>query len=105
MQGESAEPKHEIVEKVNEESAELISFLKRERDEIKVRAQLANTEVQDQWQKVEAKWNAIQSRASVVAKVTEDSAKDVREATTLVGDEIKEAYCRIRDTLDATKRR
>lgn len=105
MQDESTDLKHDIAEKVKEEYAELISFLKRERDEVKVKAHLANAEVQDQWQKVEAKWEAFQSRAAVVAKVTEDSAKDVREATKLVGDEIKDAYRRIRDTLDATKHR
>ena len=104
MQDEIAEFKNDVVEKVKEEYSELTSFLKRERDEVRVRTHLANADVQDQWHKVEAKWETFQSRASVVAKVTEESAKEVREATQLVGEELKEAYRRIRDTLDATKR-
>ncbi|MGI9285472.1 MAG: hypothetical protein ACR2P1_08780 [Pseudomonadales bacterium] len=105
MKDEIAEFKNEVVEKVKEEYSELASFLKRERDEVKVRTHLANADVQDQWRKVEAKWETFQSRASVVGKVTEESAKEVGEATKLVGAEIKEAYRRIRDTVDATKRK
>lgn len=105
MKDEIAEFKDNVVDKVKQEYSELTSFLKRERDEVRVKTHLANADVQDQWHKVEAKWKTFQSRASTVGKVTEESAKEVGEATQLVGEEIKEAYRRIRDALDATKRK
>lgn len=105
MKDEIAEFKDDVVEKAKQEYSELTRFLKRERDEVRVKMHLANADAQDQWHKVEAKWETFQSRASAVTKVTEQSAKEVGEATQLVGEEIKEAYRRIRDTLDAMKRK
>ncbi len=105
MKDEIAEFKNDVVDKAKREYSELTSFLQRERDEVRVKMHLANVDAQEQWHKVEAKWDAFQSRAAVVAKVTEQSAKEVGEATQLVGEELKEAYRRIRDTLDAMKRK
>ncbi len=104
MKDELGEFKNDIVEKAKKEYSELSNFLQRERDEVRVRMHLANADVQDQWHKVEASWEKFQSRAAVVAKVTEQSAQEVGEATQLVGEELKEAYRRVRDTLDAMKR-
>lgn len=105
MKDEIGEFKNEVVEKAKREYADLTNFLERERDEVKVRMHLANADAQDQWHKLEAKWESFQSRAAVVAKVTEQSAHEVGEATQLVGEELKEAYHRIRNTLDAMKRK
>ncbi len=105
MKDEIDKFKSEVVEKAKKEYSELTNFLQRERDEVKVRMHLANADAKDQWHKVEANWEKFQSRASVVAKVTEQSAKEVGEATQLVGAELKDGYRRIRDTLDAMKRK
>ena len=105
MKDEIAEFKNDVVDKAKQEYSELTSFLHRERDEVRVKMHLANVDAQEKWHKVEAKWETFQSRAAVVAKVTEQSAKEVGEATQLVGEELKEAYRRIRDTLDVMKRR
>ncbi len=104
MKDDIAEFKNEVIDKVKQEYSELTRFLQRERDEVRVKMHLANVDAQDQWHKVEAKWESFRSRAAVVAKVTEQSAKEVGEATQLVGEELKDAYRRIRDTLDAMKR-
>lgn len=55
MQDEIVDIKNNVVEKVKREYSEFTSFLKRERDELKVRLHLANADAQDQWHKVEAR--------------------------------------------------
>ena len=105
MKDEIVEFKNSVGEKVEREYSELGELLKRERDELKLSMHLANADVHDQWQRVEAKWERFQSRASVVATITEESAVEIGAATKLVGEEKKESYRRIRQTLNALKHR
>ena len=105
MKDEIVDFKNSVGEKVKREYIELGELLKRERDELKLSMHLANADVHDQWHRVEAEWERFQSRASVIAKVTEESAVEIGTATKLVGEEIKESYRRIRETLNAMKHR
>ena len=99
MKEEISETTGNLVQQAKHEYQELTELLQRERDELRVRVHLANADAQDQWKKIEDKWHHFQSRASVVAQASDDSAKEVAAATRLVGDEIKDAYRKIRSTL------
>jgi hypothetical protein len=99
MKEEAKDVKDQLVHGVKEEYGELVEFLARERDELRVSMHLASADAQDQWREVEKKLEHLESRVAAVGKVTEVSAKEVGAATKLLGEEIKDAYKRIRNSL------
>lgn len=101
MKQSTKEIGNEAVERIKKEYRDSIDFLRRERDEIKLKIHLGNVEVRDQWEEVEKKWEHFQARADVVGKISKDSAKEVGEASKMVGEEIKNTYKKIRDSLGA----
>lgn len=99
MKQSTKEMGNEAVERIKKEYRDSVDFLRRERDEIKLKIHLGNAEIRDQWEEVEKKWEHFQARADVVGKISKDSAKDVGEASKLVGEELKNTYRKIRDSL------
>ncbi len=84
---------------IREEFDELMQSLATERDELRVKAHLLSREVADEWDDVEKKWDTFQLRASKVADASKESATEIYEASKLLGNEIGEAYRRIRKSL------
>ena len=89
----------DAVEELKEEYADAIGYLKRERDELKLQVHLAGLEAGDQWTKAESKWALFHTQAAKVNEATVESAKEVGAAARVVGDELKDAFRHIRDTL------
>ncbi len=84
---------------IKEELNEFMQTLATERDELKVKAHLLSRELAEEWVDVEKKWDNFQLRASKVAEAGKEGATEVYEASKLLGNEIGEAYRRIRKSL------
>lgn len=68
----------------------LVADLKQLRDEARVKAHLGAMEAQDEWRKLESKWEKFEARARL-----DRSTRDVGAALDLLGAELKAAYERI----------
>jgi hypothetical protein len=69
---------------------QIAAELKQLRDEARVKAHLGSMEVQDEWRKLEGKWENFEARAKL-----DRSVKDVGAALDLLASELKAAYERI----------
>ena len=68
----------------------MVADLKALRDQARVKAHLGAMEAQDEWRKLEGKWENFEARAKL-----DRSAKDDGAALDLLGAELKAAYERI----------
>ena len=73
--------------------------LRRTRDELRVQVHLGAAEARELWERVEKKWQEVESRARHVAKSAEEPLHDVREAASQLLEEIREGYKKIRNSL------
>ncbi len=72
----------------------LIEELNQARDELRLQIHLGSKELQDEWAKLEPKWDEFVKRADL-----EDSAQRLGAATRALGEELKKAYERVRAAL------
>lgn len=87
---------------MNDRSDRIESMMKRlrtERDELRVRAHLAKAEMKEEWEKLEDKWGDLESRAKAAKAEASEASKDVGSALEILGDELSQAYRRIRGRL------
>ena len=68
----------------------LVADLKELRDQARVKAHLGTMEAQDEWRKLESKWDNFEARAKL-----DRSATHVGAALDLLAQELKAAYERI----------
>lgn len=68
--------------------------LERYRDEIKVKMHLASMEMKEEWDELEKKWDHFMAQAKV-----SESAQSVGGAVDKLGQELKDAYKRIREAI------
>jgi hypothetical protein len=73
---------------------EIYQEAKRTRDEIVLKVHLGSRDVQDEWTRLEQRWNEFERKAQL-----ERSGKDVQAAAEILGSELKSAYARIRHAL------
>ena len=73
---------------------DLTDDLKKQRDELRVRLNLASKEVKDEWEELEVKMQKFSTEAELAKTGSEISA-----ALGLLGDELKLGYQRIRKTV------
>jgi predicted nucleic acid-binding Zn-ribbon protein len=78
---------------------ELLAQLRQERDELRVRAHLLKAELKQEWDEVERKWDQVELRLGRVGDSARESAGEIGAATSQLGEEIANAYRRIRDSL------
>ena len=78
---------------------ELISTLKQQRDELRLKIHLADADLKDEWEKLEDKFAAMKADYEPVKHAVGESASDVWESLKLVGGEIQEGFHRIRKAL------
>ena len=83
----------------NEELKKLLDRLATERDELIVKAHLARLEAQDEWAELEKQLAQMREKATVVATVSGDTAREVLSAAKLAGEEIARGYERLRKNL------
>ena len=79
--------------------AELISDLKQQRDQIRVRIHLGSQELKDEWGRLDDKLSQLNHRFDPLKDAVGDTAEDVWDSLKLVGGEIKEGFNRIRKAL------
>jgi predicted nucleic acid-binding Zn-ribbon protein len=77
----------------------MLERLRTERDELRVRAHLAKAEMKEEWEKLEDRWEDLEVRAKAVREEASDASKDVGSALEILGDELSQAYRRIRNRL------
>lgn len=88
------------LEQLRAEAQQIIARLQTERDDLKVRLHLARAEVREEWDKVEARWHALEHKARQLGTAASASSTDVGVAMRLLGDELTRAYQNLRRTLD-----
>ena len=69
------------------------------RDELKLQIHLGGAELRDFFDTLESKWHAFERSASEARRVAAEEKEDVREATKLLLEEIREGYQHIRKSL------
>jgi len=74
----------------------MIATLRQQRDELKVKAALGKADLRDEWQGLESKWATLEARIASAAKEADRSSPDVKAALSLLGEELKAAYERMR---------
>ena len=79
--------------------ADLLRGLRHERDELKLQMHLAKKELQDEWQTLDDRLNALSHRYDPLRQAVAESADDVWESLMLVGNEIRAGFSKIRKSL------
>ena len=88
-----------IIEQTIKKSESILKELETEREHLKVQAHLLNMDTKEEWNELEEKYEQFKTKASKVADATEDSAGEVVEAIKLVGEELREGYKRIKNSM------
>ena len=78
---------------------ELVSSLKQQRDELKLKMHLGSTEAKEEWEKLEDKLQQLSSDYEPMKHAVDEWAEDVWESLKLVAGEIKAGFNRIRESL------
>jgi uncharacterized protein YoxC len=73
--------------------------LRQTRDELRVQMHLAKADARDEWERLEKKWDDFEEKWDKVEDVAEDAGKDVGQALSALGAEIKSGYQKIRDAM------
>lgn len=79
---------------------QLLSDLQQQRDELRVQMHLAQAEAKEEWEDIERKWHAVESRFDGLREEATDAAGDIGAALGLLAEEIEKAYQRLRKQLD-----
>jgi F0F1-type ATP synthase membrane subunit b/b' len=85
--------------KLRADAEQLLAKVREERDELKLKLHLARAEARDEWQKLEPRWEHLQSQVRDIASATGDASKDVGAALGLLADELRHGYARIRKSM------
>ena len=99
MSEESTTPEKQSGDEQGQMIENLISSLKRERDEIKLKIHLGKEDLKDEWDKLEAKFSKMSEDYEPAKQAVAETADDVWESLKLVGSELKDGFKRIRDSL------
>ncbi len=74
--------------------------LKTQRDEIHVQMHLARAELRDEIEALEPAWKKARQSFEEVREETEETAREMRDASRIVAEELSSAYHRIRNRLE-----
>lgn len=77
----------------------ILRKLETERDELRVKANLAKMEAKEEWDEVEKKIEALKGRMKVVGGEAKEASGDVGAAIDVLADEIKDGFSRLRKML------
>ena len=67
---------------------EMLSELKKQRDELEVRLHLAKMDVSDEWDRIGVKLDKLEAKAKELGDATAEVSKDIGAAAKLLGEEI-----------------
>ena len=74
---------------------EMISDLKQERDELRLKLKLAKLEANEEWVKLEAKMARLETKTRELGNATADASHDIGAAAKLLGEEIRDGFKKI----------
>lgn len=74
--------------------------LREVRDRLRVKVNLAGKEARDEWDELEDKWEHFRGKMKSVGDELEDAGDDAKAAASLLGEELKEGYERVRKRLE-----
>jgi phage shock protein A len=77
----------------------LCDDLKRQRDELQVKLHTAKAEARDEWARLEARWEEAKTKMNIVRQETGKTTETVSLGLSLVLNELKNVYDRIRKSL------
>ena len=78
----------------------LLARLKTERDQLEVRMHLAKADLRDEWKGLETRWQDVEGRARAAANAAESARPAVTTAMKQLGEELAEAYRRVRKAIE-----
>jgi len=78
---------------------EMPDALKQERDEWKVKLELARMNAGDEWEKLEVQLEKLEAKAKELGGVAADASQDIGAAAKLLGEEIANGFKEIRKHL------
>ena len=84
---------------MSQEFDKLVEKLKTERDELKLKLHLGSMEAKEEFEEAEKKWEQVKLKASEITDEAVETSEEYVEKAKVVGDELKEAYHRIRERL------
>ena len=85
--------------RTEERTRQIITRLRTERDELRVRMHLAKAELKDEWRSLEQKWERLEHRLEQAGTEAIEASRDVGSAASTLAEEIADAYRRIRERL------
>ena len=77
----------------------MMQRLETERDELKVKLNLAKMEAREEWDELEKKMDALKGRMKVIGDEAKEAGGDVGAAVDMLADEIKEGFSKLRKML------
>ena len=78
---------------------DVVAALKKERDELALKIHLGKTEARQEWEALEKKIEALNTRAKPFTAVMGETAEGVGASIELAADEIKKGFAKIRKLL------
>ena len=78
---------------------EVVSELQQLRDELRVQIHLGSKEAQEEYEKLEQKWDELMQEGQPLADAVSETAENVGAAVELAAGELKQGYEKIRDLL------
>ena len=82
-----------------DELRELVAKLAQQRDELRVKAALGKAEARDEWDELEDKWDRLKGKLRAAGDEADEASEDVKAAASMLMEELKKGYERIRDRL------
>ncbi len=76
-----------------------IEILKQTRDEVRVQLHLGKEDAKTQFEILEKKWHAMEGKAKLIEEDSKESLKGVGEGLSLILDELRQGYERIKSRL------
>ena len=84
---------------IKNDISETLEGLRREREQLSLKVHLAGMEVRDEWQELEEKWEAFTSKNRNLYREVEPALDDISASLSLLAEELKAGYKKIRDAL------
>ena len=82
---------NEVTTRINE----LLADLKKERDTLRVKLNLAKMEAGDEWEKLETQLARLDAKARELSTVTGEASHEIATAAKLLGEEIRQGFKKI----------
>ncbi len=92
-----------IKESYKNKIQELYQDLKIDRDEVRLKLNLAKLEISEQWNETEIKWKQFRAKSGAIEKSLGKAGSDIEHGLVELGKEIKHAYDDIKKGIKSSK--